>query len=91
MRPPRHVNFCPDKALRDRITNYFRSIIGHTRAQVQNKLPNVMQSWGKMRIRNCGDSVRSAMASKKRLNERDSSYVRVRGFISIDQNIKLLC
>jgi hypothetical protein len=54
------------------------------RTWIHDKLPNTMELWGKMRIQNGGDSVRSTMASGKWLNERDSSYVQVRGLF-IDQ------
>ena len=80
LRPPHHSNFYPDDNLWEKVANYFKSVVGDTRGQIRNKLPQMMELWGKVCIKNGGDSVRSTMASGKRLNERDSSYVRVCDF-----------
>jgi hypothetical protein len=89
LRPPHRSQFHPDDVLRDKVANYFKSVVGGTRGLIRNKLPHVMELWGKVRIRNGGDSIRSTMASGKCLNERDSSYVRVRDFKLLAGRMKL--
>jgi hypothetical protein len=44
---------------------------------ISNELPQSIVSWGKVRIANGGDLIRSASASYNADKDRDMSYVRV--------------
>jgi len=67
-----------------KIALYFSSILGKSRNETALHLPCVVDVWGKIRIRNKGDSIRSTFATKGKLrdSERDSSYIRVCGSTS---------
>jgi hypothetical protein len=78
LRTPRNVNFSLSASLRRKIAGYFQSVLGGTRTTIENKLPTVMTSWGKVRIKDGGDAMRSSSASgSDQSSERNSSFVRV--------------
>jgi hypothetical protein len=60
------------------IVDYLREIVPGSRKLIQTHLPQNMPLWGKFRIANGGDSIRTTMASSKKRIERNMSFVRVR-------------
>lgn len=82
LRPPYKPKFRPDRALREKIAKYFKSIYGGMEGLIRGKLPDIMPLWGKMRIIDGGDAFRSVKAAGKRLNERNISFARVSHRIS---------
>jgi hypothetical protein len=64
-----------------KIAGYFQSMMegqrhGQRRNDIENKLPQIMPTWGKVRIAGGGDRIQAASASTK-TPERDCSWVRV--------------
>jgi hypothetical protein len=78
LRVPHVVNFPLTDALRWKIAGYFKAVIGGHQNNIKEGIPKIMPSWGKVRIKDGGDSIRSACASGRlSMSERNSSYVRV--------------
>ena len=73
--PPLRKIFNPDQALRLKISTYIKSVIGHQTSRITSRLPQSMPWWGKMRLINGGDKVRSVMATPKQGNPREMCYV----------------
>jgi hypothetical protein len=71
--------FTPDKALRKKIAVYFSLVLNRKiSAQIIDKaLPDVMPSWGRVRIGSGGDSIRTSSAMRNPDRERNMSFVRV--------------
>jgi hypothetical protein len=65
--------------LRKKIGVYFAAALSTNVNNILALPPQVMPSWGKVRIVD-GDSIRTASAAKDRELERDSSHFRVREF-----------
>ncbi|KAJ7225212.1 hypothetical protein C8J57DRAFT_1252902 [Mycena rebaudengoi] len=66
----------PDKATIRRIAGYFSAVLETPRKRIQLLLPEVMPSWGKVRIVE-GDSIRSLSACGDGVDsQRDMSFVR---------------
>ncbi|KAJ7017219.1 hypothetical protein C8F04DRAFT_979745 [Mycena alexandri] len=77
LRVPYKRDFTPDTELRKQITRYFSEFLGQRPKAIEPLLPDVMPSFGKLRIED-GDSIRSASASGISSSaERDMSFVRV--------------
>jgi hypothetical protein len=77
LRPPRILTFKPDAPLRLKIAGYFQSVLGkEKRSDIEKRLPQVMPSWGKVRIAGGGDHIQAASALKK-VPKRDCTWVRV--------------
>lgn len=82
MRTPLEANYEPDNALRVVIATYIRGRSGVQSIKgVQRNLPQAMKSWGGVRIKGGGDSIRCVYPGRRRLNERDASYVCVSGAV----------
>lgn len=62
------------------IADYFREITAANRNTIMARLPEVMPLWGKFRMADGGDHIRTVMAISKRKPGRDMSYVRVSVF-----------
>ncbi|KAJ7266112.1 hypothetical protein C8J57DRAFT_1469942 [Mycena rebaudengoi] len=76
LRTPYRKIYTPDDALRRKIAGYFSSVLSKPIAQILKRLPDIIPSWGKVRILG-GDSIRSASAIKSgAMKGRDASYVR---------------
>lgn len=69
----------PSSDTRDRIAAYIRSVIGGRKDQLIVALPHTMPRWGKLRIAQRGDSIRTLTAIRNfsRLSFRDNTFVRV--------------
>lgn len=78
LRPPCHMSFQLDKALRLKIARYLTVVINQPYSKIEKKIPMDMPTWGKVRIANGGDSIRTGSASRSSERERDMSFVRVR-------------
>ncbi|KAJ7237962.1 hypothetical protein C8J57DRAFT_1566441 [Mycena rebaudengoi] len=77
LRPPFTSAHMPDKATIRRIAGYFSAVLETPRKRIQPLLPEVMPSWGKVRIVE-GDSIRSLSACGDGVDsQRDMSFVRV--------------
>jgi hypothetical protein len=81
LRTPHNRTFQPDERIRSKIAGYFHLVMqgygcGKRRKDIQTKLPEIMPSWGKVRIAGGGDYIQAASASNK-IPERDCSWVRV--------------
>lgn len=77
LRTPYRKAYTPDTTLRKKVAGYFSSALSKPSNTFLNRLPQIMPSWGKVRIVD-GDSIRSGSASGKGTGpERDASYVRV--------------
>ncbi|KAJ7652366.1 hypothetical protein DFH06DRAFT_1418733 [Mycena polygramma] len=72
---PRRKNFTPDDALRKKIAAYFASALNSKVKTIIPLLPQVMPSWGRVRVVD-GDSIRAGSAAKNTELERNSSYIR---------------
>jgi hypothetical protein len=77
LRPPCCKNFQPDRTLRLKIARYFSVVINKPYSKILKQIPASMPMWGKVRIANGGDSIRSGSASRSTEKERDMSCVRV--------------
>lgn len=78
LRPPRQKNHHGDADLRRMIAAYLKEIVrGGNQKTINSRLPDNLPLWGKVRITDGGDSIRSNMAKSKKRSERDMSYVRV--------------
>lgn len=78
LRPPRQKTHHGDVELRRMIAAYLKEIVrGGNLKTINSQLPDNLPLWGKVRITDGGDSIRSNMAKSKRKSERDMSYVRV--------------
>jgi hypothetical protein len=72
------MSFQLDKGLRSKIARYLSVVINQPYSKIEKKIPGNMPTWGKVRIANGGDSIRSGSASRFAEKERDMSFVRVR-------------
>ena len=73
MRAPLTRDYQPDANVRQRIATYFVLVIGGRKNVVVKHLPTIMPSWGKMRIRHGGDSIRTTTTPTTRRSLRDPS------------------
>jgi len=74
---PFYRQYHPSDILRKKIAGYFSSVLQTPRKDIIYHLPTIFSAWGKVRIANGGDSVRSSRIVDQ---ERDSSYVRVSSY-----------
>ncbi|KAJ7457314.1 hypothetical protein FB451DRAFT_1142567 [Mycena latifolia] len=82
LRTPYRKAYTPDEALRKKVAGYFSSVLSKPATRFLPLLPQIMPSWGKVRIVD-GDSIRSHSAAGKGTSpERNSSYIRVSNTIS---------
>jgi hypothetical protein len=63
--PPFRGKFTPDDSLRTKIAGYFSAVMRKARKDIKPKLPLIMPAWGRVRIAQGGDSIRSVLASGK--------------------------
>jgi len=77
MSPPVVKDFHPPQNLRNKIARYFTTFIKKKTVSIETHLPVVMPSWGRVRIANGGDTIRSGSLAKNDENLRNMSYVRV--------------
>jgi hypothetical protein len=78
LRPPQLNRFQPGNELKWAISGYFKQLNpGASRKQIENALPNIMPSWGKVRIAQGGDAIRTSSASNNPDRERNTAFVRV--------------
>jgi len=77
---PCQKDFQPDALMRTRITEYFYSVLGGSRSRIAAALPSIMPSWGRIKILEGGDSIRTLSAMFNMDQERDTSFVRVCAF-----------
>ena len=80
LRPPRNASFKPDGALSSKIARYLSLVINQPASAIKKKIPATVTSWGKVRIANGGDSIRTASSSRRPEKERNMSYIRVSFF-----------
>ena len=82
LRAPYQASHTPGDITRIRIAGYISAVINKPRNQIRDRLPMVMARWGRMRIADEGDRIRSVSASTSAAEtdetERDMSFVRVR-------------
>jgi hypothetical protein len=80
LRPPRSHSHAPDAAVRLKISKYFAEVYACRSRDIGAILPPTMTRWGKVRIANGGDKIRSssAVSQVQFITTRDSSFVRVR-------------
>jgi len=77
LRWPFEATFKPDMELRFKIAGYFKEVgLENSRKIIQAALPKTMPSWGKVRIGNAGDIIRTSSVSNQE-GDRNMSYVRV--------------
>jgi hypothetical protein len=77
LRAPCKKKFYPDKKLRSKIARYFSLLTEKSQSDIMSQLPDIMPSWGKVRIANCGDNIRASSACHNPDKEREMSFVRV--------------
>ncbi|KAJ7194303.1 hypothetical protein GGX14DRAFT_343184, partial [Mycena pura] len=76
LRLPYKRDFIPDDNIRMQVASYFALLVGKTRKEILPLLPQMMPSYGKLRIKD-GDSIRSASASGDGSTaERNMSFIR---------------
>ncbi|KAJ7166233.1 hypothetical protein C8R46DRAFT_1219984 [Mycena filopes] len=76
LRLPYKKNFQPDDDLRAKAARYFADVLGEQRRNLIPLLPDIMPSYGKLRIVD-GDSIRTASACGDGSNsERNMSFIR---------------
>ncbi|KAE9407425.1 hypothetical protein BT96DRAFT_809662 [Gymnopus androsaceus JB14] len=61
-----------------KVVGYFKQVTGKTAPQIQKKLPNISECWGKVRIDSGGDLISCSYVNKEDIY-RDNSFVRVNG------------
>lgn len=82
LRYPRFAQYAPATSLRRKLAAYFATVIpGFSVAFFLSILPDTMVRWGKVRIANGGDLIRTRVAQCGNRRERDASLVRVRDLI----------
>ncbi|KAJ7733465.1 hypothetical protein B0H16DRAFT_1328140, partial [Mycena metata] len=80
LKVPYKRNYIPDNQVRTQIGRYFSQLLGCRPRDILVLLPEVMPSFGKVRIRD-GDSFRSASAAGDGSSpERDMSFIRLRSY-----------
>jgi hypothetical protein len=84
LRPPRNELFQPNKDLRSKIARYLSVVINQPPSKIKKKIPTNIASWGKVRIANGGDSIRTASTSRRPETERNMSFVRVCCFLQYE-------
>ena len=73
--------FQPNNQLKWTIAGYFKQLNPNkSRKQIEQALPNNMPSWGKVRIAQGGDSIRTSSASHNAEKERNMAFVRVSAY-----------
>ena len=77
MRVPYQKHHAPTQDILRKIISYFHSVTGVPKNRIKQSLPEIMPTWGKVRIANGGDSIRCASSTRSEELERNSSYVRV--------------
>jgi hypothetical protein len=75
--PPRDDKHKPSDIIRHKIAGYFAAVLDKPRSAIKKELPTIMASWGKVRIADGGDTIRTAATEMKNSFGRNSSYVRV--------------
>ena len=82
LRYPRLAQYVPATSLRRKLAAYFATVIpGFSVAFFLSILPDTMVRWGKVRIANGGDLIRTRVAQCGNQRERDASLIRVRDMI----------
>ncbi|TFK45219.1 hypothetical protein OE88DRAFT_1715451 [Heliocybe sulcata] len=80
LRIPCQRSYPPDRYLRGRIADHFLRVLsrhGATRDAIRKNLPEAMSLWGKVRIANGGDYIRTVWAMDHSMSPgRDCSFVR---------------
>jgi hypothetical protein len=83
--PPLKRTYKPDDLLKSKIARYFKLVINKNTSDILKRLPNTMPAWGRVKIGNGGDTIRTANESyEQQENLRDMTYVRVSG-------VQILC
>ena len=77
LRVPYRKHHAPTPDILRKLISYFHSVTGIPKNRIKQSLPEVMPTWGKVRIANGGDSIRCASSTRSEELERNSSYVRV--------------
>jgi hypothetical protein len=91
LRPPQKKTFRPNNSLRWSISGYFKQLLPKlTRKQIGKALPQVMPSWGKVRIAQGGDCIHTSSASSNPDQERNMSYVRVSPATLMSKHIDII-
>ncbi|KAJ7206334.1 hypothetical protein GGX14DRAFT_367370 [Mycena pura] len=76
LRLPYKRDYIPDDNIRMQVASYFALLVGKTRKEILPLLPQMMPSYGKLRIKD-GDSIRSVSASRDGSTaERNMSFIR---------------
>jgi hypothetical protein len=84
LRYPRLAQYKPSNSLRRKLAAYFATVIpGFNVSFFLSILPHTMVRWGKVRIANSGDLIRTKVAQSGTRKERDASFVRVRSIYFI--------
>ncbi|TFK33524.1 hypothetical protein BDQ12DRAFT_766734, partial [Crucibulum laeve] len=55
---PYHKSFKPDDIVQQKIAGYFLAVTGKAQKNIIHHLPDIMPTWGKVKIANGGDSIR---------------------------------
>ena|ERR1700728_4736838 len=74
-RPPRWVNETISDDVHTKIARYLATVLAKRHTEVKRQLPDLVDKWGKFRIRGNGDSIRSALVTRR--PQRNTSYVQV--------------
>jgi hypothetical protein len=76
LRAPHHKNYKPNEILRRKIGTYLAAIVHARVDRVILHLPEVIPLWGKMRLQDSGDVIRTSFA-KMTESERNNRFIRV--------------
>ena len=77
LKSPCQKLFQPDPLMRQRIAEYFHAVLGGPKKRIQNALPAIMPSWGRIKFLDGGDSIRTSSTVFNTDQDRDTSFVRV--------------
>ena len=77
MRYPKKVSYRPDISVRKKIAAHLGTLFGRRADQLLPFIPEVMESWGKVRIKGKGDYMRTSCVKVNKTG-RDQSYIKVR-------------
>ena len=78
LRAPHCMSSQLDQCLHSKISRYLSVVISQPLSKIQKKIPADLPTWGKVRIANGGDSIRTASSSWRPEKERNMSFVWVR-------------
>ncbi len=77
LRTPHYPSYKPNEDLRNKLAVYINTLIGRQVQRISRKLPQIFPAWGAVRVKDGGDTIRSAMTRGGRRQERNATFIRV--------------